>query len=278
MTIIEPSYPKPSGVAQGQPLGGSPSTGQLNAKVAVITGGSSGIGLATARRFIEEGARVFITGRRQAELDAAVTFLGDHATGIQGDVSSLEDLDRVFATVQHEAGGVDVLFANAGGGSGLVTIDDITVDMYEKVFGANVRGTLFTVQKALPLMTDGGSIIITGSTSASRGHPGFGVYSASKAAVRQLTRVWAAELAPRGIRVNTITPGPTDTPGMRGIAKGDPARERALLAAMAAKIPLARIGDPAEIANTVLFLASDQASFMTGSEVFVDGGDAQVLS
>jgi NAD(P)-dependent dehydrogenase (short-subunit alcohol dehydrogenase family) len=278
MTIIEPSYPTTTDESRDPQLAHNPSTGRLESKTAVITGGSSGIGFATAKRFVEEGARVFIIGRRQAELDAAVAFLGDSASGIQGDISDLRDLDRVFATLQREAGAIDVLFANAGGGSGLVTIDDITVDMYEKVFGANVRGTLFTVQKALPLMRSGSSIIITGSTSASRGHPGFGVYSASKAALRQLTRVWAAELAPRGIRVNTITPGPTDTPGIRGIAKGDPASEQALLAAMAAKIPLGRIGDPAEIANTVLFLASGQASFITGAEIFVDGGDAQVLS
>lgn len=277
MTFIEPSYPASVDAPQTHAVG-SPARGRLEGKVAVITGGSSGIGLATARRFVAEGATVFITGRRQAELESAVGILGDRATGVQGDVSKLEDLDRVFATIAQDAGRVDVLFANAGGGSGLVTIDDITAGMYEAVFGANVRGTLFTVQKALPLMGEGGSIVITGSTSASRGHPGFGVYSASKAAVRQLTRVWAAELAPRGIRVNTITPGPTDTPGLRGIAKGDLAGEQALLASMAAKIPLARIGDPAEIANAVLFLASDQASFMTGAEIFVDGGDAQVLN
>jgi NAD(P)-dependent dehydrogenase (short-subunit alcohol dehydrogenase family) len=258
--------------------GEPPSGGRLVGTVAVVTGGSSGIGLATARRFVDEGARVFITGRREAELTAAVALIGDGVTAIQGDVSDLGDLDRVFETVRRAAGRVDVLFANAGGGSGLVTIEDITVEMYEQVFGANVRGTLFTVQKALPLMADGGSIVITGSTSASRGHPGFGVYSASKAAVRQLTRVWAAELAPRGIRVNTITPGPTDTPGIRGIAKGDPAREASLLSALAAKIPLGRIGEPVEIANAVLFLASAQASFMTGAEIFVDGGDAGVLS
>lgn len=275
MTFIEPSYPVPADSPQIH--AGKPAPGQLEGKVAVITGGSSGIGLAAARRFVAEGATVFITGRRQTELDSAVAILGGRATALRGDISELEDLDRLFETVARDAGRVDVLFANAGGGSGVVTIDEITVDMYEAVFGANVRGTLFTVQKALPLMADGGSIVITGSTSASRGHPGFGVYSASKAAVRQLTRVSAAELAPRGIRVNTVTPGPTDTPGIRGIAKGDPAREQALLASMAAKIPLARIGDPAEIANAVLFLASDQASFMTGAELFVDGGDAQVL-
>ncbi|WP_213816716.1 SDR family NAD(P)-dependent oxidoreductase [Glaciihabitans sp. dw_435] len=277
MTFIEPSYPSITGTAPIN-AGCTPASSQLRGKVAVITGGSSGIGLATARRFIEEGARVFITGRRQAELDAAVELLGDQASGIRGDVSKLDDLDRVFAEVGSEAGRVDVVFANAGGGTGIVTIDDITVDMYEKVFGANVAGTLFTVQKALPLMSSGGSIIITGSTSASRGHPGFGIYSASKAAVRQLTRVCAAELAPRGIRVNTVTPGPTDTPGIRGIARGDREQEQALLASMAAKIPLGRVGDPAEIANAVLFLASEQASFMTGAEIFVDGGDAQVLS
>jgi NAD(P)-dependent dehydrogenase (short-subunit alcohol dehydrogenase family) len=251
--------------------------GQLDSKTAVVTGGSSGIGLATAKRFIDEGARVFIVGRRQTQLDAAVATLGDRAVGIRADVSNLDDLDRVFGEVRRVAGSIDILFANAGGGSGVVAIDDITLEMYEKVFGANVRGTLFTVQKALPLLSNGGSIVITGSTSASRGHAGFGVYSASKAAVRQLTRVWAGELASRGIRVNTVTPGPTDTPGIRGIAKGDQVLEQALLTGMAAKIPLGRMGTPTEVANAVLFLASDQASFMTGAEIFVDGGDAQVL-
>jgi NAD(P)-dependent dehydrogenase (short-subunit alcohol dehydrogenase family) len=278
MTNIEPSYEATDPASRERSSSGDPARGQLEGKTAVITGGSSGIGFATAQRFVAEGADVVLMGRRQPELDAAVKLLGSRATAVQGDVANLDDLDRLFAKVRREAGVVDVLFANAGGGSGIVTIEDISVDMYEKVFGANVRGTLFTVQKALPLMRDGGSIVVTGSTSASRGHPGFGVYSASKAAVRQLTRVWAAELAPRGIRVNTVTPGPTDTPGIRGIARGDAQREQALMSGMAAKIPLGRVGDPAEIANAVLFLASDQASFMTGAEVFVDGGDAQVLA
>jgi NAD(P)-dependent dehydrogenase (short-subunit alcohol dehydrogenase family) len=251
--------------------------GQLDSKTALITGGSTGIGLATARRFIDEGARVFITGRRQEELDAAVDSLGKQAAGIRGDVSSLTDLDALFAAVREEAGTLDVLFANAGGGSGLATIEQLSVESFERGIGINVRGTVFTVQKALPLMRSGGSIVVTGSTSASRGTPGFGVYSASKAAVRQFARVWAAELAPRGIRVNVITPGPTDTPGLRGIAQGDPDREQALMAAMAAQVPLSRVADPAEIASAVVFLASAQSSFMTGAEVFVDGGDVQTF-
>jgi NAD(P)-dependent dehydrogenase (short-subunit alcohol dehydrogenase family) len=249
--------------------------GQLDSKTALITGGTSGIGLATAHRFINEGARVFVTGRRQAELDAAIATLGNRATGLQGDISSLDNLDEVFGTIRKETGTLDVLFANAGGGSGLATIEELNVEAFNYGFDINVRGTVFTVQKALALMSEGGSIVVTGSTSAGRGTPGFGVYSASKAAVRQFTRVWAAELAPRGIRVNTITPGPTDTPGLRGIARGDADREKALLASMAAQVPLARVADPSEIANAVLFLASDQASFMTGAEVFVDGGDVQ---
>ena len=249
--------------------------GQLDSRTALVTGGTSGIGLATARRFVDEGAHVFVTGRRQAELDSAVAGLGDRATGIKGDISNLADLDRLFGTIRREAGMLDVLFANAGGGSGLATIEELNVQAFSYGFDINVRGTVFTVQKALPLMGEGGSIVVTGSTSASRGTPGFGVYSASKAAVRQFTRVWAAELAPRGIRVNTITPGPTDTPGLRGIARGDADREKALLASMASQVPLARVADPSEIANAVLFLATDQASFMTGAEVFVDGGDVQ---
>jgi len=252
--------------------------GQLDSKTALITGGSTGIGLATARRFIDEGARVFITGRRQEELDAAVDSLGKQATGIRGDISSLANLDELFAAVRAEADTLDVLFANAGGGSGLATIDQLSAESFEKDISINIRGTVFTVQKALPLMSSGGSIVVTGSSSASRGTPGFGVYSASKAALRQFARVWAAELAPRGIRVNVITPGATDTPGLRGIAQGDAEREQALLAGMAAKVPLARVADPAEIANAVLFLASEQSSFMTGAEIFADGGEVQTFS
>ena len=252
--------------------------GQLDSKTALITGGSTGIGLATARRFIDEGARVFITGRRHEELDAAVDSLGKQATGIRGDISSLANLDELFAAVRAEADTLDVLFANAGGGSGLATIDQLSAESFEKDISINIRGTVFTVQKALPLMSSGGSIVVTGSSSASRGTPGFGVYSASKAALRQFARVWAAELAPRGIRVNVITPGATDTPGLRGIAQGDAEREQALLAGMAAKVPLARVADPAEIANAVLFLASEQSSFMTGAEIFADGGEVQTFS
>ncbi|GAB7039411.1 MULTISPECIES: SDR family NAD(P)-dependent oxidoreductase [Catenuloplanes] len=251
--------------------------GQLNGRTALVTGGSTGIGLATARRFVAEGARVWVTGRRQAELDAAATLLGDRATTVRSDISDLDDLDRLFARIGADGNGLDILFANAGGGSALATIDALTPENFDRTFGTNVRGTVFTVQKALPLLADGGSIVITGSSSASRGNPGFGDYSASKAAVRQFVRVWATELAPRRIRVNVVVPGPTNTPGLRGIAQ-EPAHVQPLLDAMAGTVPLGRVADPAEIAAAVLFLASDESSYVTGSELFADGGEVQTFT
>jgi NAD(P)-dependent dehydrogenase (short-subunit alcohol dehydrogenase family) len=248
--------------------------GQLQGKTALVTGGTSGIGLATARRFAAEGAHVFVTGRRQAELDAAVSAIGDHATGIRGDVSDLGDLDRVFATITARGSGLDVLFVNAGGGK-FATLADLTPEGFDETFGINVRGTVFTVQKALPVLNTGASVVITGSTAASKGAPSFGVYSASKAALRSFTRTWAAELTDRGIRVNAVIPGPTETPGLSGLAP-DPSQAPGLLTMLAGNVPLGRLGKPAEIANAVLFLASDQSSFVTGTELFVDGGEVQV--
>ncbi len=249
--------------------------GRLAGKIAVITGGNSGIGLATAKRFVAEGAQVFITGRRQDELDRAVREIGPGVTGVQGDVSRLEDLDRLFATVKAKSGRIDILFANAGLGTmePLGAIDEASFDL---TFGVNVKGMLFTVQKALPLMQAGGSIILTGSTTGSRGTPAFSVYSATKAAVRNFARSWALDLKGTGIRVNVLSPGATDTPGIRGLA--DPDAGDAMLAHFATQIPLGRVGKPEETAAVALFLASDDSSFMTGSEVFADGGAAQVCS
>lgn len=246
--------------------------GQLDGRTALITGGSSGIGLAVAARFVDEGADVIITGRRKPELDRAVEELGGRVTALRGDVSDLDDLDRLFAAVQARGAGLDVLFANAGGGE-FARLEELTPKQFDATFSINVRGTVFTVQKALPLLNPGASVIVTGSTSAGRGVPAFGVYSASKAAIHQFTRVWAAELAGRGVRVNTIVPGPTETPGLVGLAA--PGEGRALLEAEAARLPLGRVGRPEEIANGVLFLASEQSSFVTGSQLFVDGGDVQ---
>lgn len=246
--------------------------GQLDGRTALVTGGTSGIGLATARRFAAEGAHVFVTGRDQARLDEAVALVGA-ATGVQGDVSKLDDLDRVMAAIEARGAGLDVVFANAGGGE-FAAIGDIDWAHYEDTFHRNVGGTLFTVQKALPLLKPGGSIVLTGSTAASSGTPAFGVYAATKAAIRSFGRTWAAELTGRGIRVNTIVPGPVATPGLAGLA--DPGQEDALLTSLAAGVPMNRLADPDEIANAVLFLASDQASFMTGAELFVDGGAEQL--
>ena len=247
--------------------------GQLDGKTALITGASTGIGLATARRFIAEGARVYITGRREAELDAAARDLGPSAVPVRSDVSDLQDLDRLFEVIEAAGTGLDVVFANAGGGD-LASIDEITPENFDQTFGINVRGTVFTVQKALPLLNSGASIVVTGSTSAHRGVLGFGVYSASKAALRQFVRVWAAELAPRGIRVNTIVPGPTDTPALHGLAPDD-ASKAALLQQLAGSTTMDRLADPSEIASAVLFLATVESSFMTGSELFADGGEVQ---
>jgi NAD(P)-dependent dehydrogenase (short-subunit alcohol dehydrogenase family) len=250
--------------------------GRLDGKTALVTGASTGIGLATARRFVAEGARVYVTGRREAELDAAAQALGPQAIPIRSDVSDPRDLDRLFEAVAAGGTGLDVLFANAGGGT-LATIDELTPESYEQTFGINVKGTVFTVQKALPLLNPGATIIVTGSTSAHRGNPGFGVYSASKAALRQFVRVWAAELAPRGVRVNTLTPGPTDTPALRGLAP-DEASASALLTQMAESTTQKRVASPDEIAAAALFLASADSSFVTGSELFADGGEVQTFS
>ena len=248
--------------------------GQLQNKTALVTGGTTGIGLATASRFAAEGAHVFVTGRRQAELDAAVAALGENATGIRGDVSDLGDLDEVFAAIAERGQGLDVLFVNAGGGR-LATLAELTPEGFDETFGINVRGTVFTVQKALPLLNDGASVVITGSTAASKGTAAFGVYAATKAALRSFSRTWAAELTGRNIRVNTIAPGPTETPGLGGLAP-DPSQVQGLFGMLAGNVPLGRLGQPEEIANAVLFLASDQGSFVTGTELFVDGGEVQL--
>lgn len=248
--------------------------GRLEGKTAVITGGNSGIGLAAAQRFVAEGAYVFITGRRKEELDKAVEAIGSGVTAVQGDVSHLDDLDRLFATVRAERGTIDVLFANAGVGE-LAPIGSITEESFDLIFDVNVKGTLFTVQKALPLMQDGGSIILTGSTAGSTGTPAFSVYSATKAAIRNFARSWALDLKTTGIRVNVLSPGPTATPGLLdGLASSG--QQDAMIAGLIAQTPLGRMCGPEETAAVALFLASDDSSFMTGSEVFVDGGMAQV--
>jgi NAD(P)-dependent dehydrogenase (short-subunit alcohol dehydrogenase family) len=244
---------------------------RLEGKVAVVTGGNSGIGLATARRFVAEGAHVFITGRRQAELDEAVRQIGKHVTGVRGDVSNLADLDRLFATVKRQQGRLDVLFANAGVGE-LVPLGSISEEHFDKVFTINVKGLLFTVQKALPLLTDGGSIILNASIAASKGAEAFSVYSASKAAVRSFARCWTTELRHRKVRVNAISPGPIGTPILD---KGGLTRER-INQYVAASVPMGRVGKPDEVANAAVFLASDDSSYVTGIELFVDGGVAQV--
>jgi NAD(P)-dependent dehydrogenase (short-subunit alcohol dehydrogenase family) len=250
-------------------------SGKLEGRVAVVTGGNSGIGLATAKRFVAEGAYVFITGRRQAELDRAVEEIGPRAVGIHADSSNLADLDGLYDRVKIEKGRIEVLFANAGGGS-MLPLGSITEEQYEDTFGRNVKGVLFTVQKVLPLLVDGASVILTGSTAAAGGTPAFSVYAASKAAVRAFARNWILDLKERRIRVNVISPGPTRTPGLVDLAGPDAAQQRVLLDQMAAQVPLSRVGDPDEIARAAVFLASDDASFVTGAELFVDGGEAQV--
>jgi NAD(P)-dependent dehydrogenase (short-subunit alcohol dehydrogenase family) len=246
---------------------------QLAGKTALVTGGSSGIGLATAQRFAAEGAHVFVTGRNQRTLDEAVAAIGDEATGIRSDVSNLDDLDRVVDAISSRGRGLDVVFANAGGGE-LAALADVTVEQFTNTFNINVGGIVFTVQKVLPLLNTGASIVLTGSTAAYGGNPGMSVYAASKAAIRSLGRTWAAELADKGLRVNTVIPGPVETPGLKGLAPTG--QEQALLDAEASRVPMGRVGRPEEIAAAVLFLASDESSFMTGTEVFVDGGERQV--
>ncbi|HTD06026.1 glucose 1-dehydrogenase [Undibacterium sp.] len=246
---------------------------KLEGKVALITGGTSGIGLASAQDFAAQGATVFITGRRQPELDAAVALIGSNATGIRGDVASLDDLDRVFAEIKAKAGHLDVVFANAGGGD-MVPLAAVTEEHFDRIFNANVKGTLFTVQKALPLLKDGGSIILTSSTTSVKGTENFSVYSASKAAVRNFARTWLLELKPRNIRVNAISPGPIHTPGLAGLVPVE--HQEGLLAHLATLVPIGRLGQPSEIAKAATFLASDDSSFINGIELFVDGGTAQI--
>jgi NAD(P)-dependent dehydrogenase (short-subunit alcohol dehydrogenase family) len=240
---------------------------KLQGKVAVITGGTSGIGLATAKLFVKEGAYVFITGRRQKELDEAVKAIGSNATGVQGDVARLADLDRLYEAVKTK-GRIDIVFANAGAAE-FAPLGKITEEHFDKLFGTNVKGTLFTVQKALPLMNDGGSIILNGSVASVKGTPAFGVYGATKAALRSFVRTWTSDLKDRHIRSNVVSPGPTDTP----IVDGQP---EDAIARIVSTIPMGRMGDPDEIAKAVLFLTSDDSSFVTGIELFVDGGRGQI--
>ncbi|MER7682853.1 glucose 1-dehydrogenase [Streptomyces sp. NPDC096934] len=248
--------------------------GQLDGKTAIVTGGTSGIGLATAQRFAAEGAHVFVTGRRQDALEAAVAQIGPRATGVRSDVSDLADLDRLYAAVVQQGRRIDVVFANAGGGS-FSTLEQVTEQHFDETFDSNVKGTLFTVQKALPLLNDGASVIITGSTAASVGNEAFGVYGASKAALRSFSRTWANELKGRAIRVNTISPGPIDTPGIDGLVPDAEAAAQ-LKNYFVGQVPLGRMGRPDEVASAALFLASDQSTFITGVELYVDGGINQV--
>jgi NAD(P)-dependent dehydrogenase (short-subunit alcohol dehydrogenase family) len=242
--------------------------GKLQGKVAVITGGTTGIGYAAAKLFVEEGAYVFITGRRQKELDAAVEAIGTHVTGIQGDVSKLADLDRLYETVKAEGRRIDVVFANAGLGE-FAALGSITEEHFDKLFNINVKGALFTVQKALPLLNDGGSIVLTGSVGSVKGTPGFWVYGATKAAIRNFVRAWTIELKDRRIRSNVLSPGPTETP----LVDRQPPEA---IARIVSTIPMGRMGSPEEIAKAALFLASEDSSFITGIELFVDGGRAQI--
>jgi len=245
----------------------------LTGKTALVTGGTSGIGRATARRFIDEGAFVFVTGRRGAELEATVAELGPQAAAIRADVGRPEELARVFARIEEHGRGLDVVFANAGGGS-FATLADVTPEHFDETFSTNVRGTVFTVQGSLPHLNQGASIILTGSSAATSGTPAFGVYAATKAAIRSFARTWAAELADRGVRVNVIVPGPIDTAGLRGLAPDEDQAEE-LVKQLGSGVPLGRVGQPSEVAAAVVFLASDQSSYVTGSELFVDGGDEQ---
>jgi NAD(P)-dependent dehydrogenase (short-subunit alcohol dehydrogenase family) len=248
---------------------------KLEGKIALITGGSSGLGLATAKRFVAEGACVFITGRRQAELDAVVKEIGSNVVAIRGDVSKLDDLDRLFTAIKGEKGHLDVLFANAGGGS-FEPLGQVTEANFDKYFGINVKGTLFTVQKALPLMQAGGAIVLTASMVSIKGFPGFGVYAATKAALRSFARTWAVDLKGRNIRVNVVSPGTVVTPAYKSELGLNEEQIKAFAAQASAATPLGRTGTPDEVAKAVVFLASDDASFVNGVELFVDGGAAQV--
>jgi NAD(P)-dependent dehydrogenase (short-subunit alcohol dehydrogenase family) len=249
---------------------------RLDGKIAVITGGNSGIGLATAQRFVQEGAYLFITGRRQSELDKAVKQIGKNVTGVQGDVSNLADLDRLYDTVKQQKGRIDILFANAGVAD-VAPLGSITESHFDKIFSINVKGLLFTVQKALPLFQDGGSIILTSSVGGSKGFEGVSVYSATKAAVRSFARSWTVDLKHRKIRVNAVSPGMISTPMLSGQGMGlSEEQVEQFKKSVLNNVPLGRVGNPDEIAKAVAFLASDDSSYITGIELFVDGGLAQI--
>ena len=247
---------------------------KLEGKVAVITGGNSGIGLATAQQFVSDGAYVFITGRRQSELDSAATQIGkNNVTAVQGDVSNLADLDRLYAKVKEQKGQINILFANAGI-IGAAPLGEISEEHFDKIFGINVKGLLFTVQKALPLFQDGGSIILNAPVAASKGFEATSVYSATKAAIRSFARTWTADLKQRKIRVNTISPGRIDTPIFNGVLNEEQTNQ--FNATIVANVPLGRMGNPDEVAKAASFLASDDSSYITGTELSVDGGLAQI--
>jgi NAD(P)-dependent dehydrogenase (short-subunit alcohol dehydrogenase family) len=248
--------------------------GKLEGKIALVTGGNSGIGLATAKQFVNEGAYVFITGRRDTELAAAVKEIGRNVTGVQGDVSNLGDLDRLFAQIKREKGKLDIVFANAGVAK-FGPFGEITEEHYDSIFDINVKGLLFTVHKALPLLPDGASIILNASIVASKGLPANSVYSATKAAVRSFARTWTTDLKDRRIRVNAVSPGPIETPGLNDLVASTGAGEQRLKM-ISGSVPLGRLGTPDEIAKAVVFLASADSSYITGTELFVDGGMAQV--
>src|SRR6201989_308404 len=243
-------------------------TRKLEGKTAVITGGTEGIGLATAKRFVEEGAYVLITGRRQKELDEAVKAIGANVAGVQGDIAQLADLDRLYETVAQTGKRIDIVFANAGVGE-FVPFGAVTEEHFDRLFNINVRGTLFTVQKALPLLNDGGSIILNGSVASVKGTAAFGVYAASKAALRSFVRTWTTDLKARRIRSNALSPGPIDTPLASRQSAG-------VIARIVSTVPMGRMGEPDEVVKAAVYLASDDSSFVTGIELFVDGGRAQI--
>jgi NAD(P)-dependent dehydrogenase (short-subunit alcohol dehydrogenase family) len=248
---------------------------KLSGKVAVITGGTTGIGLAAAKAFANDGAFVYITGRRQAELNAAVAAIGSNAVGVQADSTKLADLDRLYEGVKARHGHIDVLYANAGGGS-MLPLGAITEAHFDETFDRNVKSVVFTVQKALPLLATGASVILAGSTTSIKGTANFSIYSASKAAVRNLARSWVLDLKGRSIRINTLSPGPTHTPGLVDLAGPDPAQQQGLVDYLTTQIPIGRIGLPEDIAKAAVFLASEDSAFITGVEMFVDGGTAQI--